>query len=578
MGHKIALTAIDRGQPVYKYGQIIGFAKEPILPGVIDVLGLLRPLGRIGLLAGFLCLVAAILVSPAKRSTMLAAGVGVTTVGAVLALSVLACRVLAPAVILDPAAADAVVGLSVAFFGPLRIVGLIVAVIGVAVAVAALPGDGLDPAKLRNDLWDFASRPRTRAPREFVRLTAIGAVGLIALFSPSFALSMAAVASGAIILLLAFAGWRRLIQPYMPHDLVATSEQVRVAPVAWAGARVVVLIALGIGAAALILRVRPQAEIVLASGGTCNGAAELCERPLNEVVFAGAHNGMGSATNPTWLFPNQDIGIRQSLDRGVRAFLLDPYRGNRIGDRVRTDFDAVPHANRKFEEVIGPEAWAAGMRVREQLVGDPGPSDVYLCHGFCELGALRMAGELRIFVEFLVTHPGEVVIIDFEDYTPASDIVAAFEESGLLEYVYQGPLDPNWPTLGDMVASGGRVLVITENETGGVPWMHLAWEGLMAETPYTFRTPEEFSCRENRGGPTAGLFLVNHWIETTPAPRPSNAQIVNQRDVIVERVRQCQSERGMTANIIAVDFAGIGDVVGAVRELNGLTPLTALLP
>jgi hypothetical protein len=32
----------------------------------------------------------------------------------------------------------------------------------------------------------------------------------------------------------------------------------------------------------------------------------------------------------------------------------------------------------------------------------------------------------------------------------------------------------------------------------------------------------------------------------------------------------------MTANIIAVDFAGIGDVVGAARELNGLQPLTTL--
>jgi hypothetical protein len=43
--------------------------------------------------------------------------------------------------------------------------------------------------------------------------------------------------------------------------------------------------------------------------------------------------------------------------------------------------------------------------------------------------------------------------------------------------------------------------------------------------------------------------------------------------VIVRRVQQCQRERRMTANIIAVDFAGIGDVVGAARVLNGLPPL-----
>ena len=50
----------------------------------------------------------------------------------------------------------------------------------------------------------------------------------------------------------------------------------------------------------------------------------------------------------------------------------------------------------------------------------------------------------------------------------------------------------------------------------------------------------------------------------------SNAEIVNQRDVIVKRARQCERERRMKPNILAVDFAGIGDVVGAARELNGL--------
>ena len=167
------------------------------------------------------------------------------------------------------------------------------------------------------------------------------------------------------------------------------------------------------------------------------------------------------------------------------------------------------------------------------------------------------------------------MIIDFEDYVVPADIVAAFGESGLIEFVYRGPLGPTWPTLGEMVASGGRLVVLGENDIGDVPWYHLSWAGLMAETPYTFHTPEEFSCKANRGTPRAGLFLINHWIETTPTPRPSNAEIVNQRDVIVKRARQCERERRMTPNIIAVDFAGIGDVVGAARALNGLPPLAS---
>ena len=75
--------------------------------------------------------------------------------------------------------------------------------------------------------------------------------------------------------------------------------------------------------------------------------------------------------------------------------------------------------------------------------------------------------------------------------------------------------------------------------------------------------------------PTTALTPTPHGIETTPTPKPSNAQIVNQKDVIVKRARECRRERGLTPNILAVEFAGIGDVVGAASELNGLPPAVA---
>lgn len=530
----------------------------------------LRTFGRAALVGAVLLLLVAIVISPTRRSTMLSVGVGVATIGAVLALIVPAGRLLAAAAIPDPGAAGAVVGLWLAFFGPLRVAGIVVAIIGVAVALVAVPSEVVDPRTLRDRGWALVSRRRERPLAEIGRILAIAIAGLVALLFPLLALSIASVGAGAVLLLFSLASVRQLVQPRLPAAIRGTTEDVRVGPVAMAGVRIVLLLTLGVAAAAVILRVRPRAEAVVASGGACNGAVELCARPLNRVTFPGAHNAMGSAMNPAWLFPNQDVDIRTLLDRGVRAFLLDPYRGNRIGDRVRTDFDAVAHANRKIAEVIGPEAWAAGMRMRAQLTGEPGPSALYLCHGFCEFGAVPFAPTLRTFVEFLVTHPGEVIIIDFEDYVPPADIEAAVVESGLIDFVYRGALGPTWPTLGEMVASGGRVVVLGENDVGSIPWYHITWDGLMVETPYTFHRPEDFSCRPNRGGPRGDLFLVNHWIETTPTPKPSNAQIVNQRDVIVKRVRQCQRERGMQANILAVDFAGIGDVVGAARELNGL--------
>ncbi|HET9235041.1 MAG TPA: hypothetical protein VFP10_12945, partial [Candidatus Eisenbacteria bacterium] len=90
------------------------------------------------------------------------------------------------------------------------------------------------------------------------------------------------------------------------------------------------------------------------------------------------------------------------------------------------------------------------------------------------------------------------------------------------------------------------------------------------ETPYTFHTPEEFTCQPNRGGTTGSLFQINHWIETTPRPMPSNAAIVNSYDFLLDRMRRCQKERGKLPNIIAVDFYGTGDLMRVVDTMNGL--------
>ena len=115
--------------------------------------------------------------------------------------------------------------------------------------------------------------------------------------------------------------------------------------------------------------------------------------------------------------------------------------------------------------------------------------------------------------------------------------------------------------------------MLGENDTEGVAWYHPAFE-VVQETPYKFIAPEEFSCRPNRGGTSAPLFQINHWIETLPAPKPSNAAIVNAHDFLLRRARQCQQERHKLPNILAVDFAMTGDVVGVAAEMNGLAPAT----
>jgi len=52
---------------------------------------------------------------------------------------------------------------------------------------------------------------------------------------------------------------------------------------------------------------------------------------------------------------------------------------------------------------------------------------------------------------------------------------------------------------------------------------------------------------------------------------------VNAHDFLLARARQCRQERGKLPNIVAVDFAMTGDVVGVAAELNGL-PRAGLAP
>ena len=169
---------------------------------------------------------------------------------------------------------------------------------------------------------------------------------------------------------------------------------------------------------------------------------------------------------------------------------------------------------------------------------------------------------------FLVANPGEVLIFVIQDEGVApQDIARCFQESGLIDFVYKGPARAPWPTLREMVESDQRVLVMAENDTVGVDWYHPAFE-VMQETPYAFHDPSEFSNRPNRGGSGGSLMLLNHWIETTPLPKPSNAAIVNAHDALLKRIEDFRRARGRLPNLVAVDFYATGDMIQVVRELN----------
>jgi hypothetical protein len=531
---------------VWRIGRRLRFAAEALLA------------------CGAILLVAGIGLAAERTRGLVGAGVALLNAGLVVAGFLVLGRFVVPGLVEDPSLRAAAAELwwtylaslldwSVRFCG----IGLVLAAGGASLL------EDVEPIVLLRAAGRWLAVPPTGRWRRLAWALGLVAVGWLAVRLPSLAATIVAVVAG---LLLAFLGVRELFR--LTLESLPAESPTDTAHMLGA-LRTVVLTLLGLALAAVtLLLVRREAGPPPVAGRACNGAVELCDRSVAEVLFAGTHNSMSNTDVADWMFPQQQASIARQLEDGVRALLIDVHYGFAGAARVKTDLSGPRPTIEALEHAVGPEGVEAAIRIRDRIVGaDERHRKLFLCHGFCELGAYELVPALRTVREFLVTHPREVVIVVVEDYVTPADLAAAVEESGLAEFVYRGPAPP-WPTLGQLAAAGTNLLLFIESGELGVSWLRPAFVNVQ-ETPYTFHAPSEFSCAPNRGGTAGSLFQVNHWIETTPAPRPSNAEIVNAREVLRERLERCARERGRPVNIVAVDFYRSGDLLAVVAEQNG---------
>jgi hypothetical protein len=305
----------------------------------------------------------------------------------------------------------------------------------------------------------------------------------------------------------------------------------------------------------------------------CNGHVTLCDRAYDEVVFPATHNSMSAASESGWFFPEQPDGIVAQLDAGVRVLLIDSWYGQPT-DRpgiVATADKLRAEALEQAREDFGDRPVALALRLRRSAgLEAHGEAQPYLCHSMCELGSTLWLDSLRDTKEWLDEHPREVVTLFVQDEVSPADTARVFEEAGLLPYVFTPPADGSWPTLGEMIDDGTRLVVLMENDGGGdaLPWLIQGFD-VVQDTPFLFDSPDDFTCDPNRGDADAPLFLVNHWIDDWKRV-PQNSAEVNARDVLLPRLQQCQEERGQLPNYVAVDYYDRGDLFAVVDELNGV--------
>jgi hypothetical protein len=333
-----------------------------------------------------------------------------------------------------------------------------------------------------------------------------------------------------------------------------------------------VLMVVGGGVAVARARRDARADAAL----RCNGFAELCDRRLDQVAFAGSHNSMSAALDPGWLFGENLTGIPAQLDYGIRALLVKSHYGIPTGlsvggaELVVTDKAAEIANNTPAEvEELSPEAVARAQDLERTVPDDPKARGVYLCHVYCSLGATKFSTVLDQIKRFLDRNPDEVIMLFIGDYVSPADTAAEFEKAGLTDRLWTYDTAAPPPTLRQMITARRNLLVLSEHAGGDPPWYTKGY-GIFQDTPFTFAAPSDFSCAPNRGPADAPLFEINHFITNKKPPSVEEAKKVNSYDVLMGRVRQCMAERKLFPTIVAVNFFHEGDLLKVVDDLNGV--------
>ena len=324
--------------------------------------------------------------------------------------------------------------------------------------------------------------------------------------------------------------------------------------------------------------------------GGCNGAIELCEQPLNYVVWPASHNAMSSSAYD-FFGAEHTISIPEQLNSGIRFLMLDVYYGHDEDGLVRTNL-AGGISRKLLAQEQGPDAVQELDRLGALTgVADTSAKDqqLYFCHDYCELGAVKAVDVLRQIRDWLDQNLNDSLVLDFEDYVKPNDLRKALAEAGLLDRVYI-PAHRNspWPTLGSLITpeSGQtqrkrRVVVMSEKHGYEYPWL-LPTYGVAEESPYTFTSIGQFNCNAKRGGNDKSFLIVNHWLRPDGPPDPQAAATVNSEKVLTARMQQCIVKRQRLPNVLAVDFTAVGDLYktvnrfnAAVAKVSGVTAFTS---
>ncbi|KAJ2775881.1 hypothetical protein IWQ57_000038 [Coemansia nantahalensis] len=315
----------------------------------------------------------------------------------------------------------------------------------------------------------------------------------------------------------------------------------------------------------------------------CNGHVELCSRAYSNVSYACTHNAYSYPPPNDVFVVNQRRPIKQQLEDGVRALMLDVVRpgvsstkGGNLLDTIISWFSKKPSGD-----------------------GAADPLDsVHLCHGSCDyIDKGKLVDALVVIREFLDANPREVVTLIVENVSgfSAQDLRPSFEAAGASKYAFVPEFSPSpaqngypWPTLSQMIDKNQRLVVFIDDKAdpSQVPYILPEW-GYVVEIPYANIAPvAAFPCNQDRpkDGIPRDLIVMNHFaynrvsigkenIDTPLSAGQIKSAGYNSVDSLAAHVNTCRATWGdRVLNFVTLDYYDVGDgaIFKIVDQINGV--------
>ncbi|KAI3595893.1 PLC-like phosphodiesterase [Moniliophthora roreri] len=297
---------------------------------------------------------------------------------------------------------------------------------------------------------------------------------------------------------------------------------------------------------ALCLAACLSASVALPSkrATVCNGHAELCSRGYGNTTFLGSHDSFAFSKDPLALARDQEVDIPTQLSLGVR-FL-----------------QAQSHETERFISAI---------------------------QAVCDLfdGGL-VVNYLKKVKTFLDANPNEVLTLLFTNPEGLSltDVwKPAFDDSGITPFAYVPPTQPmkrsDWPTLGELIDSGKRVIVFLDAGADGSVDFLLPEFSMLWEPPFSSTDPN-FPCRVDRiDGPLSPeehLHMLNHNLNINIIPIGDGVLISDREDapktngvpsILADASGCAPFAGGQAPNFVMLDYVNVGEGKKAMDILNG---------